>query len=144
MPFTIHSHCMVQYSDNIVYLIGGWQDGVLSDKTWIIDMTNGFKIEEGPTLPKNNHLYTCSSMVVDGDTILAASGGSTKFYQKSKGVKIVAHDLEYSRSLLFLNPRKENQWIIGALESIFATISNTNFKFMSYFITRARYQDSCQ
>ena len=106
MPFTIHSHCMVQYSDNIIYLIGGWQDGVLSHKTWIIDMTDGFKIEEGPKLPKTNHLYTCSSMVVDGDTILVASGGgSMKFY----------HDSQYSRSLLFLNPRKENQWMIGTL-----------------------------
>ena len=105
MPFTIHSHCMLQYSDNIVYLIGGVQDAVISDKTWIIDMTNGFKIEEGPILPKTNHLYTCTSMAVDGDIILVASGGSRKSY----------HDSEYSRSLLFLNPKKENQWIVGTV-----------------------------
>ena len=82
-------------------------------------MTNGFKIEEGPTLPKTNHLYTCTSMAVDGDMILVASGGSIKSYL----------DSEYSRSLLFLNPRKENQWMIGTVFNLAKV--GIDFKFMS-------------
>ena len=47
LPFTIHSHCMIKFSETEIYIIGGWQNGKISNKTWIVDPENDFQITEG-------------------------------------------------------------------------------------------------
>ena len=51
LPFNIERHGMVIYNENSIYIIGGYQDGTLSGKSWIVDLSKGgFKLKEGPTL----------------------------------------------------------------------------------------------
>ena len=54
LPFTISEHCMVKYDDNSIYIIGGKQNGVFSNKTWIMDPRNDFQLREGPSLKYGN------------------------------------------------------------------------------------------
>ena len=54
LPFTISEHCMVKYDDNSIYIIGGKQNGVFSNKTWIMDPRNNFQLREGPSLKYGN------------------------------------------------------------------------------------------
>ena len=56
---------MIRYDEKSIYIIGGLQNDSYNDnydndddhdstsnKTWIVDPTNGFKITEGPSLNK--------------------------------------------------------------------------------------------
>ena len=53
LPFTIHCHCMIKYSETEIYIIGGRQNGKISNKTWIVDPRNDFHITEG-----NNFVFS--------------------------------------------------------------------------------------
>ena len=48
--FSILRHGIVKYNDTSIYLIGGFQDRKLSNRTWIVNLSNGFTIKEGPQL----------------------------------------------------------------------------------------------
>ena len=50
LPFTIERHGMITYDESTIFIIGGYQDGMLSNRTWIIEFSNEFKIKEGPSL----------------------------------------------------------------------------------------------
>ena len=64
LPFTISEHCMVKYDDNSIYIIGGKQNGVFSNKTWIMDPRNDFQLREGPSLKYGNlNLETALSLM---------------------------------------------------------------------------------
>ena len=39
LPFTIERHGMVIYNKNSIFMIGGYQDGALSGKSWIVDLS---------------------------------------------------------------------------------------------------------
>ena len=39
LPFTIERHGMVIYNKNSIFIIGGYQDGALSGKSWIVDLS---------------------------------------------------------------------------------------------------------
>ena len=41
---------MITYDESTIFIIGGYQDGMLSNRTWIIEFSNEFKIKEGPSL----------------------------------------------------------------------------------------------
>ena len=53
LPFTIHSHCMIKFSETEIYIIGGRQNGKIANKTWIVDPKNDFHITEG-----NNFVFS--------------------------------------------------------------------------------------
>ena len=40
-PFTISCHTMVKVDENLIFVIGGIQEDCFTDKTWIVDLTNG-------------------------------------------------------------------------------------------------------
>ena len=48
LPFVISNHTMVQIDSKTVYIIGGMQNGKVSNKTWIVDPTNDFQINPCP------------------------------------------------------------------------------------------------
>ena len=76
LPFTIYDHSMIQYDDKSIYIIGGMQNGqFFSNKTWIVDPSNGFKIKEGPSLKNGRYSHGCAKMIVNGRTILVVAGG---------------------------------------------------------------------
>ena len=66
LPFSVSEHCMIQFNENAIFLIGGIQDLTTSNKTWIIDPTNGFKIKEGPALNFARTNHSCGKMVIKG------------------------------------------------------------------------------
>ena len=81
LPFTVSSHCMVQYQPNAVILIGGDQNGNAdSDKTWLIDPTNGFDIIQGPNLNQGRAYHSCGILKDDSGNVLVivAGGGNMK------------------------------------------------------------------
>ena len=49
LPFKICGHSMIQYDEKSIYIIGRRQNDSFSNKTWIVDPTNGFQITEGPS-----------------------------------------------------------------------------------------------
>ena len=96
LPFTIHSHCMIKFSSTEIYIIGGWQNGKISNKTWIVDLTNDFHITEGiefvfrvkctnwkitkilgPLLKYGRARHCGAKMVLNGKSILVVAGGES-------------------------------------------------------------------
>ena len=75
LPFTIHSHGVVQYDSSSVYIIGGYQDGKWSDRTWILDPSNNFQIREGPTLNVARCNHSCGKMSINGKIVIVIAGG---------------------------------------------------------------------
>ena len=75
LPFTIYNHSMIQFDKKSIYIIGGYQNGSLSKKTWIVNPKNGFEIKEGPSLNKARFGHGCAKMTLNGRTILVVAGG---------------------------------------------------------------------
>ena len=76
LPFKISGHSMIQYNEKSIFIIGGYQNGSFcSNKTWIVDPTNGFKIKEGPSLNNARNSHGCAKMTVNGRIILVVAGG---------------------------------------------------------------------
>ena len=77
LPFTVYGHCMIQYQEDAIILIGGEQEGKSnSDKTWIIDPTNGFNITEGPSLKEGRWRHSCGKMKDEyGNVLVVVAGG---------------------------------------------------------------------
>ena len=83
LPFTIRDHSMIQYDEKSIYIIGGYQNGSLSKKTWIVNPKNGFEIKEGPSLNKGRNSHGCAKMTLNGRTILVVAGGYNSGYLDS-------------------------------------------------------------
>ena len=66
---------MIQLSENLIYIVGGWQNGTISNKTWIFDTTKGFDIKEGPSMNKERSLHSCGKMNINGKIIFVVAGG---------------------------------------------------------------------
>ena len=98
LPFTISSHSVIQYDEKSIYIIGGIQNGYYSNKTWILDPTNGFQIKEGPSMNKARINHGCAKMTVNRKTILVVVGGT---------------NLGYLGSVEILDPSENNIWIPG-------------------------------
>ena len=75
LPFTVDCHSMVLVDPTTIYLIGGYQNGVTSNKTWIIDPTNDFQIRNGPSLNIAREGHSCSKMRIEGRIFLVVAGG---------------------------------------------------------------------
>ena len=77
LPFRISNHAMVKVDEATVYIIGGYEDeGWTTNKTWIADFSNGFKVKKGPKLKAPRSDHSCAVMEIDGKTILVVVGGS--------------------------------------------------------------------
>ena len=55
LPFTIERHGLVYFNEKSIYMIGGFQDRKISNRTWIINLSEGFSIKEGPPMNVANH-----------------------------------------------------------------------------------------
>ena len=100
---------MIQYDEKSIYIIGGDQnDSGFSQKTWIVDPTDGFKIKEGPSLNNGRAGNGCAKMTVNGRTILVVAGGQ-------------GGDFEILDSVEILDPSGSNVWTPG-LYLIFITV----------------------
>ena len=100
LPFTIRCYSMIQYDEQSIYIIGGYQNYSCSRNTWIVDPTKGFQIKEGPSLNKKRYNHGCAKMTFDGRTILVVAGG-------------LGEDSETLDSVEILAPSGNNVWIPG-------------------------------
>ena len=75
LPFSMSSHSMVQIDSKTIYLIGGWQDRVISNKTWIINPINNLDMSSGPNLNEARVSHSCNKMKINGKIILVVAGG---------------------------------------------------------------------
>ena len=91
---------MIQYDEKSIYIIGGFQNGSISNKTWIVDPTNEFQITEGPSLNKGRYSHGCAKMTLNGRTILVVAGGNGERYETLDSVEI-------------LDPSGNNVWTPG-------------------------------
>ena len=65
---------MIKINPYAIYIIGGFQDNECSDKTWIVDLSYGFEIKEGPTLNVRRAGHSCGLIQVDSTTTLIIVG----------------------------------------------------------------------
>ena len=94
-------HSMVLYNDlSMIYIIGGYQDRKLSNRTWIVDLSNGFTIKEGPSMNFARSCHATGKIKVNGKTLLVVAGGEFKPGHISDSVEI-------------LDPLTGNGWIQG-------------------------------
>ena len=75
LPITISDHCMIQLNYNQIFLIGGFQNGYASNKTWIVDPCNNYKVKEGPTLNKLRVGHSSAKMKLCGKLVIVVAGG---------------------------------------------------------------------
>ena len=67
---------MVQLDSKSIFIIGGYQNGVKSDKTWIVDPTNNYQVKEGPTMKTVKWVHSCAKMKIKEKTILVVVGNT--------------------------------------------------------------------
>ena len=84
-----------QYDSNSVYVIGGYQDGEWSEKTWIFDPSNNFQMREGPNLNIARCGHSCNKMIINEKVFIIVAGG---FFEDS---------------VELLDPMSDQGWIFG-------------------------------
>ena len=81
LPFNVIRHCMIQFEENTILLIGGYQNELHgSDKfTWIIDLANGFQISQGPKLIYGRTSHSCGKIKDKlGNVLIVVAGGDSE------------------------------------------------------------------
>jgi hypothetical protein len=92
------------FSDNCFYIIGGQQDKILSNKTWIVTPKSKkcteFEFTEGPpmNIPRRGH--ACGKFEKDGKIVIIVAGGYDQSLQ----------DLD---SIEYLIPQTGQGWKFG-------------------------------
>ena len=76
LPFAVSCHCMVQVDSETIYLIGGFQNGEKSNKTWIINPKKNFQIREGPTMLETRIDHACATMKVNNKVFIIVVGSA--------------------------------------------------------------------
>ena len=100
LPFTIFSFSMIQFNANSIFIIGGLQNGSISNKTWIVNPAN-FEIKEGPSMNFERCRHSCGKMNIDGKTIIVVAGGT--------GSQNTGDSVE------ILDPNSNEGWILGKM-----------------------------
>ena len=75
LPFEAWGHCVIKCDESTIFIIGGQQNKVLSNKTWIVNPLTGFQIKEGPPMNVRRRGHSCGKMEKDGKTVLVVAGG---------------------------------------------------------------------
>jgi len=77
LDFIVAHHCMVQTAEDAIYIVAGKQEGEMTNKVWIVDPTNNFKVTQGPSLLANRYFHSCAAMKDDdtGSVKIVVAGG---------------------------------------------------------------------
>ena len=100
LPFTISHHSMVIYNEKSIFIIGGLQNGIVSNHTWIINPSNEFQINEGPSLNIRRKDHCCGKILIDDGIMLVVVGG----YDEHNNVL---------NSIELLDPLSDQSWKLG-------------------------------
>ena len=99
---------MVQIDSKTVYIIGGHQNGKVSNKTWIVDPTNDFQIKEGPSLNEARQSHSSARMKIKGKIFIVVAGGN------DCGSSIPVPGGHHKKSVELLDTTSPNQvWEMG-------------------------------
>ena len=82
LPLPWRFGCAVNVN-NKIYLIGGKRNYDVTNKVWIVDPSNGFKIKEGPQMNYSRRDHMCGVMP-DEQTIVVAGGSGKKVGRKTE------------------------------------------------------------
>ena len=90
LDFIIAHHCMATLNENAIYIIGGKQDGEISNQVWIADPKNGFEIKKGPTLNEGRYFMSCG-VYKDSDGVkkIVVAGGINATKNDTNTVEIL-------------------------------------------------------
>ena len=91
-------------SSDSVYLIGGFQDGCISTKTWIVN-PDDFHVSQGPSLTYERCRHSCGKMIINEKVILVVAGGT--------GAN------ETGDSVEFLDTSSDQGWVLGEHQTSF-------------------------
>ena len=77
MNITLADHCVVKINESFILMIGGdAKDYGKQNKTWFVDLKNGFKMVEGPQMNNVRSCSACGKKLDDTEnTIVIAAGG---------------------------------------------------------------------
>ena len=90
LDFTIKDHCMVKLSDNKIFIIGGEQNGAVSNQVWIVDPTKNFQISFGQPLRKSRKFFSCATFEDDdGQSKIIIAGGRNPSESSMDSVEIL-------------------------------------------------------
>ena len=96
LDFTIKDHCMVKLSDNKIFIIGGEQNGDVSNQVWIVDPTKNFEMHRGQPLRKGRRFFSCATFDDAGKTKIIVAGGGSPSENSGDSVKILNPSLPNS------------------------------------------------
>ena len=67
---------MLRVDSKTIYLIGGYQDGKVSNKTWIFDPTKNLAIKEGPPMnhPGQGQGHASATMRLNNKVFIVVAG----------------------------------------------------------------------
>ena len=107
LNISVVGHCMIQYNESSIYLIGGRQgESDETNKTWIINPNNDFKFEEGPPLNFGRETHSCGKFKKNGKTLLIVAGG---YYW---------NDMYFRDTVEILDPLTNQGWTLGMKSSL--------------------------
>ena len=106
--FFSRRHCMIKYDENSIFIIGGKQNDVISNKTWIINPKKEFQIKEGPNLNQLRFGHACGKMLAPNGKILLVVAGGTGLVKNSE-----SHHLKFLNSVEILDPSLKQGWKLG-------------------------------
>ena len=71
---------MIQLDDDpkFIYIIGGCQNGIVSNKTWIVNLENYFLINEGPSLNIPRCGHSSAKFKLNGKEFIVVAGGKNE------------------------------------------------------------------
>merc|ERR1711973_888677 len=75
LDFPVAHHCMVQVDYDAIYIIGGKQNGNMTNKVWIVDPTNNWSVVEGPSLLNDRYFHSCAVMETGPGKRIVVAGG---------------------------------------------------------------------
>ena len=108
MPFTLSCHEVIKVDEKRIFILGGYQNGKPSNKTWIVDPTNNFNIEEGPSMNMKRVQFSGSTLNIGAKKYILVAGG----HRKVAG-RIFTHTDYYDTTELLDISMPGQEWIKG-------------------------------
>ena len=112
LPSTWRFGCAVNVN-NKIYLIGGKRNYDITNKIWIVDPSNGFKVEEGPPMNNRRSEHMCAVMP-DNQTIIVAGTWEKKFGKTTEYYDIKSETWKMGKSFL----HRQHDFLLGTMEQI--------------------------
>ena len=90
LPISISHHCIVELGQNKFLLIGGHQDGKISNNTWKVQIDDDFNFlfSKGPSMIEKRAKHSCAKMEINGSIYVVAVGG---YHRKNVELLNISH-----------------------------------------------------